>query len=658
MTPLLFFFFLLQDAKAEVPTVRAEIIVVAERGESDKSDAAAAVTLLEREEIEMIPATDLAAVLARVEGFRVAFDRGLGGAPVVSSRGFFGGGEVEYVQLIVDGVPVADTESGLADWRRIRAADLERVEVLRGPGSSLYGDASIGGVIDVVTRHAGNARSASASIEGGSFSSGALDASYNEQLGSYDVGFAVALTRTDGFREHAEGETRGIDLSLRRQVGGGLLGLALSWGTRDRDDPGPLSREQRVEDERQSDPLFRFDRDEGTRERLSGTFHRGAGGFPLHASMYASRRESEVVRTLLLAPGLGDRAKREIDSRSMGLALLSDRSIGFARLRAGVDLSRDGIATRYQSDQGEGLSAEGKGSRRRAAVFVTGEARVGDRLRLGAGARWDELRDSFTGATARSRSAVSPRVGINLQLGSLHTPTALFASYSHAFKAPTLDQRFDPRPFPDFAGGTFRISNPDLEPQTAKNLEVGVARDSRNASFQIVAYRMAVDDEIDFDASTFSYRNIGKSRHGGVELSARFREDRALSPEVSYAWTRVEPLVGEAAGHQLKNIPEQSARGAMTARLGRQVAIRAELRWIGRWFLDDRNDVPVESAIVGDIRVVKRFGRAALRLDLLNVGDEKSSEIGFTLQGFDGRVVPYEFPAAGFGWMLGLEWAF
>jgi iron complex outermembrane recepter protein len=73
------------------------------------------------------------------------------GTPMVQSRGFFGGGEAEYVQLLVDGVPVSDAESGLVDWRRFRNWDIERIERGAVPPSSLYGDTSFGGVIQIVT---------------------------------------------------------------------------------------------------------------------------------------------------------------------------------------------------------------------------------------------------------------------------------------------------------------------------------------------------------------------------------------------------------------------------------------------------------------------------------------------------------------------------
>jgi outer membrane cobalamin receptor len=60
--------------------------------------------------------------------------------PIVSARGFFGGGEAEYLRLIVDGVPLSDVESGLIDWSALPVSAIRRVEAVRGPAASLHGD--------------------------------------------------------------------------------------------------------------------------------------------------------------------------------------------------------------------------------------------------------------------------------------------------------------------------------------------------------------------------------------------------------------------------------------------------------------------------------------------------------------------------------------
>src|SRR5688572_8957302 len=138
-------------ALLSIAVIKTEIVVTAARDEQPRDQASAAVTVLDREDLEHLPASSLAELLAFVPGVTMLFDSGASGLPMVTSRGFFGGGEVEYVKLLVDGVPVGDAESGNVDWQRFRAADIDRIEVLHGPGSALYGDTALGGVIQVFT---------------------------------------------------------------------------------------------------------------------------------------------------------------------------------------------------------------------------------------------------------------------------------------------------------------------------------------------------------------------------------------------------------------------------------------------------------------------------------------------------------------------------
>src|SRR5205085_6466262 len=187
-----------------------------------------------------------------------------------------------------------------------------------------------------------------------------------------------------------------------------------------------------------------------------------------------------------------------------------------------------------------------------------------DRVRFSAGLRRDGIRDDMTASTTAgvprrvTASAWSPRAGVNIRFGSGASPLSFFMQASEAFKAPTLDQLFDPRPYPDGRGGTFTISSSYLRPQRAHNLEAGLSRATAANDFSVVAYRTSVRDEIDFDARTFTYRNIGSSLHRGLEASAGFVKDARVSPQVTYAWTSVADVA--TPGVQLKNIPEHTAQ--------------------------------------------------------------------------------------------------
>jgi outer membrane receptor protein involved in Fe transport len=522
-------------------------------------------------------------------------------------------------------------------------------------------------LIQVFTRRARSEPGGTVSLSGGSFGSFGADASGSFPAGAATLGVAATASRTDGFREHAALEDSGADLSLRLPAGGSSWTLALSGSSRDRQEPGPRTAGELARDRFGSDPLFRFDRDETRRGRASLSFGGGSETAPLRGHLYGALRDTEATRTLLVAAGVGDRIFRSIESDALGGSFEAEKSFSRgtreARAVVGLDFARESLDSTYRSvDGGGGRGSEVarvSGRRHRLGLFFSGAWEPVLRLRLTAGARWDSIADRFGSAGDGSRRAWSPRAGLTVRLGRLDAnPISVFVQASRAFKAPTVDQLFDPRPFPDFAGGTFEISNPRLRPQRADTVEAGMSRRTGSSSLEVVVYRTEVDDEIDFDTATFRYANIGRTRHQGVEASARIFASQPVSPFVSWSWNRTEPLEGENRGHQLKNVPEHLVRPGITVALPGETRFEAAGTILTGRYLDDAHRFPLDDAATVDLRVQKRFGRFSARADFLNVTNARWEEVGLALPDFDGELAPYYFPVAGFAARLGMEWRF
>jgi outer membrane cobalamin receptor/uncharacterized membrane protein YdjX (TVP38/TMEM64 family) len=624
----------------EPPVVKQEIVVTAARDEQPRDQASAALTVFDREDLRQLPATSLAEVLAFVPGVTMMYESGASGVPVITSRGFFGGGEVEYVKLLVDGVPVGDAESGNADWQRFRVAGIERVEVVHGPGSALYGDTALGGVIQIFTSQDHGEVHAGA----GSFDGRELDASYRTDLAN---GFRLDARgggwSTGGFREHAAADGRDARLLLER------LGDRARWrvdgeaGRVDREQPGALTREEIAADREQSNPLFHSDEQTTTRGRIGATFD-SFGRTPVRATLYGMRRDDDSLRTLLLAPGFGTSASRELTTNVGGGTFEVSRESLRGVVRGGADLERAKLSTSY-------AEASAKGRRDRIGLFATGAWTFAGRYHVSAGVRRDEIRDDVS--FARTSSAWSPRLGLNVHLGA---GASAFVQVSRAFKAPTLDQLFDPRPYPDGFGGTFTISNPDLRPQRARNVEAGVSRTTPWSDWSVVGYRMNVRDEIDFDPQTYSYRNIGQSLHRGVEASAALAKSARISPRVTYAWSRVADSATPDV--QLKNIPEHSAQLLLHARLAASTFADVAWRWRDGFTLDDAGTFRAPSVSRLDLRLAHDVGNLRLNADVLNALDAHYNEVGYVLQDFTGQSVAFESPAPGRAVRLGATWTF
>jgi outer membrane cobalamin receptor len=637
------------QAPPDVPArFETEVVVTPERAETPRGQAPAATSVLDAEALGRLPILHPSEVVSFFPGFTVARGEFHIGRPAVHARGFFGGGEAEYVVMLVDGVPIADVESGLIDYSLVPPASIRRIEAVRGPGAAMYGDSAVGGVIQILTDRSGGG--GALTVSGGSFSTYTGDGSYRRQLGNVLFGVSGAARTTDGGMVHSGG---------REFVGSGSAdGRAgrLTWRAnvtgdgRDRDDPGSLSRTQISVDPYASDPLYRFDG--VSRGSLQGAFSlRHDSVWRPQARVHAGLRDEDLIRTILLFPGFGDRRARELSTRNVGMSLEGERVLGSRRppiVRFGVDLAHERLDTSYReidADTGTpgALNSHAEGRRIRSGAFASATWEPLPRTRIAAAIRWDGVDDNGFGQSSLDlQRAWSPRGGVTVQLaedGSL----ALYAQVSRAFKVPTLDQLFDPRPFPDFQGGTFTISNPHLVPQRATNVETGITGGGRRLRWSALAYHMAVEDEIDFDARTFTYANIGQSRHVGLEVEAEGHWSARVRPSVSYALARA---INADTDLQLKNVPRHLL--TLAAHVQAPASLSAHVRYqraMGA-FLDDDGVFAIDGRSALDIRVRRSVGRHAAFVDLLNVTGNVYEEFGFTLTDFEGQTVPYAYPGA------------
>jgi outer membrane cobalamin receptor len=640
------------------PRFETGIVVTPERGETLRNLVPAATVVLERQALATLPAAHPSEMISFLPGFTVARPRFDSGRPVVSARGFFGGGEAEYLVLLIDGVPAADAESGLIDWGAIPASSIQRIEAFRGPGASLYGDSAVGGVVQILTDR--SAQGGRLTATGGSFGTLDADGSRGWRARAVTSVLSGAARRTGGAYEHG---------TARHYVGaGGIEGQLgdFSWrwagdgGWRRRDDPGSLSRDEFRRDPYSSDPSYRFDGVERRDGSTAFTLRHQSSAWLPQGRIAVAVRDEDLIRTILLAPGLADRRARTLSTAAFRGSLEGEHVLGSARmvtLRFGTDASRESLDTTYRSVSAAGvvqdLNSQVTGHRIRTGLFASSAWEMTSRVRLSGGLRWDGVDDgSFRVPASGVKRAWAPRAGVSVQLNDART-LSLFGQVSRAFKAPTLEQLFDPRPYPDFRGGTFTISNPQLVPQRATSMEAGISGSGR-ARWSMVAYRANVDNEIDFDVRTFSYANIGESRHTGLELEGQATWWR-FSPSISYVVSRVTEA---GSDRQLKNVPRHRVSLATGVELPLALHAYARFDRSAGAFLDDENTLRVATPSTMDVRVRRPFGRHALFVDVFNVTADRYEEYGFTLRDFLNRMVPYVYPGAPRAVRAGFTFAF
>jgi len=197
----------------EQATRLSPVVVTATRTETKVAETTESVTVVSAEEIEQQQATTVAEVLRFVPGLDIAQN----GSRGTSTGVFIRGAESDQTLVLIDGVEVNSVTLGSFDFSNFTVENIERIEVLRGSGGTLYGSQAIGGVINSITKKGEGTPTASISSEGGNGSTHREVLSFSGEKGIVAFSGAVASTDTDGFHSFNDGY-RNFSTNLRVDV--------------------------------------------------------------------------------------------------------------------------------------------------------------------------------------------------------------------------------------------------------------------------------------------------------------------------------------------------------------------------------------------------------------------------------------------------------
>jgi len=503
------------------PAPVPDFVVTATRSPLAVSQAGSAISVITAEEIEKESIKTPAEALRRVPGVTITESGGPGSTTTVRLRGADSG----QTLVLIDGIRVNDpaANSGEFDFSNLAAVDIERIEVLRGPQSALYGSDAMGGVINIITRKGKGAPRMSVGVEGGSYGTAAGRASLSGSTGPVSYAFSATGFNTDGFSRYGYRigrieETLSSPLendSASRLGAAGRVAVSISPDVEF--EVGGYASSNRAELDNDPDFDALPDGPSKTRGQL----------FEGHARLTAKTFDG-ILRNSFLVSG----SRTETDLRLIGSYALPDlyaNDYGYQGNRVSAEYQGDlklgsyGHLTIGAKAEQEHLIT----TSRSLLPFATPEIENVDatqitrslyalhqfspieNLHLSLGGRIDDVEDSDTFATWRATAAYDiPSSG-----------TKLRASIGTGAKAPTLYQKFDP-----WSGKA------DLESERSIGFDVGIDQslaDDRivlSATFFANRFRNLIawgqSDTCRPDQFGSCFINVNRARTSGVELSA------------------------------------------------------------------------------------------------------------------------------------------
>lgn len=451
-------------------------------------------------------------VLRSLPGVSISQQGGPGSLAVARIRG----AESNHTLVIVDGVEVNSAIDGLYDFSNLATADIERIEVLRGPHSGLYGSGALGGVINIVTKSGKGPLTLMAEGEAGSFKtrggrtgiSGGTDTAWGS--------FMVSSLKTSGIDVSPIGHERD---------GSKLETLSLKGGVRPFENltiRGSF-RSSRLHSEFDD---FSFD--------LPGYQMAVDAPFSSDNEMWSGRIESELslfddawTQQIFVAS-----SERDFDALSFSRSRLIDETTKYGyqtTVRIGEKAGAvrhflTGLIERQEEAFDQPTAANFHAERGRTSLAGEVRGEYFDVLHLGASVRQD--RNEVFDDTTDWRVTGSLKVP--------RTPFRLHASYGTGTKLPSFIELY----------GTFLryVPNPDLRPETSRGWDAGIETTflGGRGIVDLTYFKTDLSDEITEDYSNFpeitSVNLDGKSRRKGLEASGRLQLVDGVLLGAAYTW--------------------------------------------------------------------------------------------------------------------------
>ena len=543
-------------------TTRAdEIVVTASGGRAQQvKDAPASISVLTRKDLDRLPYREVTDALLEIPGVTVT--PGEGNSRDISIRGM----APQYTLILVDGKRLSSRETrtnggNISEGGQLPPLEaIERIEVVRGPMSSLYGSDAMGGVVNIITRRIATTWRGSARVNGtmqlGSDYGNVGDGNFylsGPIAGSVGIQVQGAMTRRAEDRVIG-GTPRRMDDSLAGKIGwnagpdhGFLAELGYYRQTVTATAGKTVATTATV-------PVG-TENVQAQRRHVGSISHSGHWGFATSES-YLQLEDAKSLQD-------GKRIRNTV-AQSIWMVPLPSNSLSLGAYYRHEDLS-DKVGNLLAGSTRNGAS------RRQVAVFAENELRLLDGLKLTGGLRLDDDQQYGTHWT--------PRV---YAVWNIDRAFTLKGGYSQGFRAPNLRQTL-----PDWGqssrGGTI-YGNPDLEAETSRTVEAGLLFDGGSFQASLTAYDTRFDDRItrvtcavadawcageplsSIGRPPTTYVNIDRAKVRGIEATVDLPLTATLKVAATGTLTDSAQLSGANAGAALNDTPKQQASASLNWR--------------------------------------------------------------------------------------------
>lgn len=639
---------------AELPISRTDAVVVtATRFEDRTVDKPVNVVVITAEDIRNSTARTVPDLLSEQAGIIAHDFFGNNAATTTLDMRGFGITGAQNTLILVDGRRVLDIDLSGVQWSAIPLSAIDRIEVVRGGGSVLYGEGATAGVINIITRSPG-ARGSSIALRGSAGSYGSREgvAEANVGAGGAGVNLIGSHLEADGYRRNNRNRQTDALADLRWSGEPGDFSLKLGSDNQGIRLPGArmvqpsAGVDQLATDRRGASTPFDWAQREGNRAAFDWRRDTGFGQFNVGAGW-----RDKAQRSYFAFGGFPDYREVDLDVWSLTPRVKIDKPL-FGRANSlvlGVDWYHWDYRLRRSNDTANISQPFNTVDAQQdtLGVYALNTVHLTERVALSAGARRERLRmsaaDRFDaaapgGAFGSGAPAASQRLyesahelGVRYQL----TPAAaVIAKTARSFRYANVDEIYETSP-------AFTNQFQFLRPQTARSHEFGVDVRRGTTAARATTFVIDVDDEIHLDPYTTGVgnRNLPPSRRRGVELEASARPLTRLALSATYSYLQAKFREGvlagspfsqqnvSLAGKQVPLVPRHKVSLRAAWDFTAATRLSALVSYVGEQLMDNDESnslgVKIPAYTVVDLKLTHRGGRWSFAAGINNLFGEK-----------------------------------
>lgn len=570
-----------------------QIVVTATKTEKKVKDIPASVTVITAEDLHNANIKTIEDALQNVPGIYIKGASGIQGTKI-SVRGL----SQNRVLIMLDGLALNNGYTGGTQLPNIPVENIDRIEVIRGPFSALYGSSAMGGVINIITKQ-NAAPQTTVTIKSGQQGSENYALTHNNSVGKLEYYIDMSKRQTDGYitnpAKPQEGnfgnDNKKYDLKFIYHVND-TDKISLAKGRADYKysfDGNNINRGQRITETLN----FNYQTKLSPDKELS--IHWGELNFSNYWTITGNKFfNPNPTKT------------------NDGLVNLNWKINDVQYLTIGASTKIDqGNGQTYNILKNNALVEQSRAKTKTNSFYFQDELKLNNKTTLLAGGRYDKWNFyngyNQTGALPdKSLSNFSPKASISYKSNN---QVSWYASIGKSFVSPNMFQLV--RNWPTKTGTLF--ANPDLKPEKATSYEIGnITQLTPSTTAKIALFRNNVDDmicQLDIDGKNLKWDNIGQARITGVEVELNHRFNPALTGFINY--TNSDPKVtankdANLVGKQIPTVPKEMLNLGLTY-CKEKVTFNTIGRYVSRAYESNENDDRYDPHFVVDTKLTYRL---------------------------------------------------